>query len=263
MCIWNYPDSSPHPYDFADLAECPYCSAPLQRLFWDQRQSRSHNENYDDLQGFTCQNCGWWKVIRETGIWGPYSQARHMSKFAYQKFCQAGCLQNLDPVDLTLPLAELYSMLWASRTGGFAMSLPGDEQIVASIFASHGYDLLVTSTFDGGRIAILTKGASRIGIKVTDSLGAIIVDQILALTGALVQAGNTIGVFVRTSQPQVGLDTNARFLHEVGDPIELVDPMRLYAALKLTQIPPYNSQADFLNLHELHGLVRVKESDSF
>jgi hypothetical protein len=59
------------------------------------------------------------------------------------------------------------------------------------------------------------------------------------------------------------MDANARYLHAVGNPIELVDPMRLYAALKLTQIPPYNSQADFLNLHELHGLVRVKASDSF
>jgi hypothetical protein len=263
MSIWNYRDTTTHPHEFADLAECPYCSVPLQRLFWDQRQSRSHNENYDDLQGFTCQNCGWWKVIRETGIWGPYSQSRHMSKFAYQKFCQVGCLQNLDPVDLTLPLGQLNSMLWSYRTGGFAMSPPSDEQIVASIFASHGYDLLVTSTFDGGRIAILTKGASRIGFQVTDSHGAILVEQILALTGALVRAGNTIGVFIRTSRPQVGMDTNTRFSHAVGNPIELIDTVRLYAALQLAQIPPYHSQADFLNLHELHGLVRVKACDGF
>ena len=262
MSFWNYPDTSPHPHEFADLAECPYCSAPLQRLFWDQRQSRSHNENYDDLQGFTCQNCGWWKVIRETGIWGPYSQSRHMSKFAYQKFCQAGCLQNLDQVDLTLPLGQLYSMLWASRTGGFAMSPPNDEQIVASIFASHGYDLLVTSTFQGGMIVILTKDTKRIGIQVTDDQ-EIIVQQILSLTGAWLQAGNTKGVFVRTSQPQVGMDTHARFLHAVGNQIELVDPMRLYAALHLAQIPPYHSQADFLNRHDLHGLVRVKASNGF
>ncbi len=43
-----------------------------------------------------CPSCGWWKAIRRPASGGP--DPRRMPKFAYQKFCQAGCLKALSPV---------------------------------------------------------------------------------------------------------------------------------------------------------------------
>jgi restriction system protein len=186
-----------------------------------------------------------------------------MSKFAYQKFCQAGVLKNLYPCDLTLPLEKLQSVLWAYYTGGFAKAI-NHEEIVASVFTSHGYEMLVTSiSMDGGMVAILTKGAERIGIQIKDRENAIIVEQILVVTGALVRGGNTRGVYVKTSNSQAGEDFTARSFNAKGDPIELVDAKRLYDVLGLVQIPPYSSQEIFLSIHALDGIVRVKASDSF
>ena len=70
---------------------------------------------------------------------------------------------------------------------------------MASVFTSQGYEVLVTcNSKDGGMIAILTKGAEKIGIHVKDSENAFIVEQILTVTGALVHGGNTMGIFVKT-----------------------------------------------------------------
>ena len=262
MFIWNYPDTSSYPHAFAELLECPFCTVSLQRLFWDQRKSTSHNQDYDDLLGFFCPYCGWWKVMRETGIWGP-PNSRHMPKFAYQKFCQGGALKNLYPGDLTLSLEKLQSVLWTYFTGGFARAL-SDEEIIASVFASQGYEVLVTSNSKGGgMIAILSKGVDKIGIQVKDSENAFMVEQILTLTGALMQGGKTNGVYVKTSNSQTGRDSTTESISIKGDPIELVDAKRLYDALGLAQIPPFNSQENFLDMHTLDGLVRVNASDSF
>jgi hypothetical protein len=262
MFIWNYPDTSPHPHAFADLAECPFCTVRLERLFWDQRKSTSHNQDYDDLLGFFCPSCGWWKVIRETGIWGP-PNSRHMPKFAYQEYCQVGALKNLYPGDLTLSLEKLQSVLWTYFTGGFARAL-SNEEIIASVFALHEYTVIDTcNSKDGAVIAILSKGAEKIGIQVKDSENAFMVEQILTMTGALMKGGKTKGVYVKTSNSQTGRDSTTRSINVKGDPIELVDAKRLYDALGLVQIPPYSSQENFLGMHTPDGLVRVNASDSF
>ena len=262
MFIWNYPDTSPYPHAFTDLVECPFCTVSLQRLFWDQRKSTSHNQDYDDLLGFFCPSCGWWKLIRETGIWGP-PNPRHKPKFAYQEFCQVGALKNLYPGDLTDSLEKLQSVFWAYFTGGFARAI-SNEEIVASVFASKGYEVLVTcNSTGGGIIAFLSKGAEKIGIQVKDGESAFMVEQILTMTGALMQGGETKGVYVKTSDSQTGRNSTTRSINVKGDPIELVDSKRLYDALGLVQIPPYSSQENFLGMHTLDGLVRVKASDSF
>jgi hypothetical protein len=261
MPIWYYSDQSLNPLAFADLNECPFCSSTLQRLFWEQRLSKSHNENYDDLMGFVCQTCGWWKATRETGIWGPYSQSRHMSKFAYQKFCQAGSLKNLYSGDLTLPLEELRSALWANHTGGFAKVL-NDKDLVASVFTDPGYESLATSTSnDRGFIAILTKGAASIGILMKYKENDIEVEQILALTGALVRAGITIGAFITASSSHQDSLSIDKPIPAKGAPIKLLDAQSFYNDLKLTQIPPYRSKEEFLNAHDLNRMTRVKAYD--
>lgn len=262
MSIWNYPDTSPYPHAFTDLVECPFCTVSLQRLFYDQRKSTSHNQDYDDLLGFFCSSCGWWKVIRETGIWGP-PNSRHMPKFAYQEFCQVGALKNLYTGDLTLSLEKLQSVYWTYYTGGFARAL-SNEEIIASVFASHEYKDIVTSNAKGGGvIAILSKAEEMIGIQMKDSENAFMVEQILTITGALMQGGDTKGVYVKTSNSQTGRDSTTSSINVKGDPIELVDAKRLYDALGLVQIPPYSSQENFLGMHTLDRLVRVKASDSF
>ena len=262
MVIWNYPETSPDPQAFADLAECPFCIDDIQRLFWDQRKSTSHNQDYDDLVGFFCPSCGWWKVIRETGIWNP-PNPRHMSKFTYQKFCQVGALKNLYTGDLTLSLEKLQSVFWIYFTGGFARAL-SNEQLIASVFASQGWEVLVTCNTTGGSIiAILSKAAEKIGILVKDSGSAFLAEQILTMTGALMQGGETKGVYVKTSNSQTSRDSTTSSINGKGDPIELVGAKRLYDSLGLVQIPPYSSQENFLGMHTLDGLVRVKASDSF
>lgn len=262
MLIWNYPETSTDPHILADLAECPFCAVHLQRLFWDQRKNSSHNQDYDDLLGFFCPSCGWWKVIRETGIWSP-PNPRHMPKFVYQKFCQAGAVMNLFPGDLNAKLEYLQSILWGNFTGGFARGL-SDEEIVASVFDSQGYKVLVTGNVkDQGKIVILTKDAEKIGLLVNDSESAFLVEQILSITGVIILGGETKGVFVTTSKSQKVIDSTTRSINFYGGPIELVDVKRLYDALGLVQIPPYSSQENFLGMHTLDGLVRVKASDSF
>ena len=262
MFIWNYPETSPDPHIFADLAECPFCTVTLQRLFWDQRKSTSYNQDYDDLLGFFCPSCGWWKVIRETGIWSS-PNPRHMPKFAYQKFCQVGALKNLYPGDLTVSLEKLQSVFWVYFTGGFARALT-DAEIMASVFASQGYEILITcDSKDGGMIAILTNGADMIGLQVKNSENAFMVEHILTVTGALVRGGNTTGIFVKTFNSHTIVDSTTRSINVKGDPIELDDAKRLYDTLGLVQIPPYSSQENFLNMHSLDRLVRVKASDSF
>jgi|GEM_PF-7075234 len=262
MSIWNYPDRSSTPHEFADLVECPFCRVNLHLLFQDQRKSASHNGNYDDLLGFFCPSCGWWKLIRETGIWSP-PNSRHMPKFAYQEFCQVGALMNLHPGDLTLSLEQIQSIFWTNFTGGFTRVL-SNEQLIASVFASQGWEVLVTCNITGGgMISILSKGVEKIGILVKDSESSFMAEQVLTITGALMHGGQTKGVYVKTSNSQTGRDSTTRSIKGKGDPIELVDVKRLYDALGLVQIPPYRSQDDFLGMHTLDGLVRMKASDGF
>jgi hypothetical protein len=264
MSIWNYPDRSLHPGDLADLKECPFCSIPLQRLFCDQRLSKSHNQNYDDLLGFVCETCGWWKMIRETGIWGLYSQTRHMSKFAYQKFCQAGSLMNFDPGDLTLLMEELRSALSGRDSSRLALGAQQNEEIVASIVAVQGYELLVIAhSNNGDMVMILTKGGKRTGLYMRSCGSSFAVECILEVSGALVRAGSTKGIFVIPCRSPAESQIVSRQFHAKIHAIELVDAQQLYEVLGLVRIPQYGSQNDFLGIHSPSGMVRVKASDGF
>ena len=97
------PQLNPCPARLRRAGGMPLDIFRLDRLFWDQRKGTSHNQDYDDLLGFVCPSCGWWKAIRETGAWGP-PNPRRMPKFAYQKFCQAGCLKALSPGPPGIPV---------------------------------------------------------------------------------------------------------------------------------------------------------------
>ena len=95
---------------------------------------------------------------------------------------------------------SLYHLKSSNLSFGYTLQVAlqeplSDEQLIASVFASQGCEVLVTcNSKGGGMIAILSNGAEKIGIQVKDSENAFMVEQILTVTGALVQvSGNTKG----------------------------------------------------------------------
>jgi len=173
-----------------------------------------------------------------------------MSKFAHQKFCQAGSLKSLDKDDNPSLMEELRSPPYAHDS---SLPLQLAEEIMARVNLNQVYKILVTSiSIDGSILVILARGNKKNGIRIKCSRESITLEQLETVTGALVRAGSTRGIFVATSR-----------LEEKGFPIELFDPKPLFDALGLEQIPLFGSEKDFLGIHNLNGMARIKASDGF
>jgi hypothetical protein len=255
MFIWNYPDTALHPDAFAELADCPFCSVHMQRLFWDQRKSTSHNQDYNDLLGFFCPTCGWWKVIRETGIWGP-PNLRYMPKFAYQKFCQAGCLKLFSQKPITFSLEDTCDYLKTHLPPGYLPSSQIDEEVVTRLLPSEGYEVVLASTTDLGMLAIMANEKENFGILFKPFQKTVKAWQLSALSGVLVRSATTKGVFTSVL-------TDDESVPSWGRPVELSDPLRLFDALNIAQIPKFSTQEDFLKAYSLNHMTRIKAYDGF
>ncbi|HEX8664311.1 MAG TPA: restriction endonuclease [Beijerinckiaceae bacterium] len=249
MAVWTYDSSLGSPAPLAEVEVCPYCSTPLQRL---SKERRNHKgEDIDDLALEVCQTCGWWKAVRETQRWGPYSDYLKMAKCVYEKFCGVGALRNLDLTDVSLPVNEVRSFLLSRYESRYSIDPFLFEKTVGAVFKDLGYETLVTArSGDGGIDVILNKGNENIGVQVKRYKNSIKVEQILSLIGALVDAGIPKGVFVTTSNFQRGVYSYAE-RHR----IELLDAGRFYDALKLAQRPQYKSKEDFLYSHDMDKII--------
>jgi restriction system protein len=264
MSIWTYADNSRFPRELAHATACPYCSTTLALLLSEHRKGKSHSEDYDELKGFVCQTCGWWKAIQDTGLWGRPNNENGLSRFVSQKFCQVGSLKNLDLTNVKAPLDEVRSFLLARYESRFSINPYLLENTVGAVFGSLGYDFVVTSrSNDGGIDVILRKEYETIGVQVKRYKDSISVEQIRELTGALIDNNMTKGIFVTTSSFQSGAYSMSRRLKAKGYAIELMDAERFYDALKLAQRPQYSSKEEFLASHDLSDMPKIGGFDGY
>jgi len=145
-------------------------------------------------------------------------------------------LKALDPSDMTTPVEEIRRYLTAKYRYRFLVNPTLYEETVASVFRDLGYNVCVTSSGDWG-IDVYLQGpeGSQIGVQVKRWINAINVEQITALTGALVINQCTRGIFVTTSRFRPGAVEAAARSTRFGFPVELVDAKRFYEILRIDQ----------------------------
>lgn len=155
-------------------------------------------------------------------------------------------MRNLDLKDISTPVEEVRRYLLAKYDQRLKASPKLFEDVVGSVFSSIGFDVEVTAySGDNGIDVFLRQGESQIGVQVKRTKNAIEVEQIRALTGALVLHGITRGVFVTTSRFRSGAHSHVATYGSRGYQIELLDAEKFFELMKLAQQPMYEAIEDF------------------
>lgn len=271
--MWVYQDIAKVLPRAALLTEiCLYCSHPLTLL--PPRAQVKEDDRYTEDQApqsltqvAACPKCGWWKLIRicrfptvgaedheEIGIGSPNSLTR----------AAMGSLKELDLRSLTEPIEAVRAFLTARFNARFQMHPRLFEETVASVFADQGYDVCVTnySGDDGIDIILYLPDGTTTGVQVKRHKNKISVEQIRALTGALLIGDHTRGVFVTTSSFQSGADRTVSLAAARGKPIILVDANSFYSALEIAQQARFDQLADpdypLIGIHD--GNLRIVDA---
>ncbi len=246
MSIWYYDQQrrpTPADQEMALLTDCIFCGLPIRRDTEDEQDISAYEAlNYGMSDGFRtlahavigiCPACGWWKYSVETILtrFGP----QELEPIRDIKF---GSLKCLDLMDVGIPLADVRDYLIAKYDARFAIHPRIFEEVVASVFRDHGFEATATAySGDGGIDVVLADEAGHtVGVQVKRYKNTINVDQIRELTGALVIAGHTKGIFVTTSKFASGASDTARRSEFRGYPIELVDAPQFYQKLMAAQL---------------------------
>lgn len=179
-----------------------------------------------------CWSCGWWRLLKRIRICAQKWQIWEMY------FGCAASLKNLDLTDIDLPLTEVRDFMVRNYQKRLLVNPRLFEELVGSVFASMGFDVVVTGyANDGGIDMVLTGGdGMHIGVQVKRTRNAIKVEQIRAFVGALLLGDLPKGIFVTTSVFQSGAAKVCRRLAASGPAIELLDAAAFYDALKIAQI---------------------------
>jgi restriction system protein len=189
------------------------------------------------------------------------------ARLAFQKYCSAGSLIELDLDDLSLPLEEVSAYLCAKFDSRFTMSPRLFEMTVASVFAQFNWEAFLTGySNDGGIDTILTNGPNRVGVQVKRYRGKIAARQIREFIGALGLAGIPRGFFVTTSDYQPGAYSAAKLLENMHFPVSsvtLFNGERFYEVLKLSQREAYQSKDEFVQSHDLSRLDLIHSFDGY
>lgn len=158
-----------------------------------------------------CQICGWWKYTQWMNFPAPSGEQEFFSG-GY------GVLRELDLADLQQPLSEVRAYLAAKYETRFEIHPRLFEETVASVFADLGYQTRVTAYSGDDGIDVILDGANNelVGVQVKRYAGSISVEQIRALTGALLIGGYTRGIFVTTSSFQSGGERTAGLSASLG-----------------------------------------------
>jgi restriction system protein len=150
----------------------------------------------EEVEVVRCAFCGWWVA------WSPYlnTGGHIMHEFGY------GQLRALDPADIGEPVDAIRSFLAANYDRRLDVDPRKFEELVCSVFSNVGYRARLTAYSGDGGIDVFLDGPSEtlIGVQVKRWKHAIKVEQINALTGALLIHDCTAGVFVTTSEYQRG-----------------------------------------------------------
>jgi restriction system protein len=98
----------------------------------------------------------------------------------------AGCLRQLDVSYGEAPIQEVRDFLIGRYNERFKVHPRTFEEVVASVFKDLGYDTMATNySGDDGIDVFMTKGTEIVGVQVKRYKGAIGVEQIRELAGAL------------------------------------------------------------------------------
>lgn len=186
-----------------------------------------------------CPTCGWWRAEID----------HRFDVTSHSRGVLAGAAAVLKALDVSLADAavdEVSNYLLADYERRKIVDPQVFEHVVASVFRSDGFDVVVTGkSGDGGIDIILQKADQQVGVQVKRYRNSIKVDKIRELAGSLMIAGMTKGVFVTTSDFQSGCATVAADATSRGYQIELVNADQFYDALKLSR---RNSSEDWRHL---------------
>lgn len=240
--IFVGPDESYRAPELEDWDQkcCRFCDAPLETLR--SESSRTMSERLGEWVE-VCPVCGWWRAQTTVIAEGDASSPQFVS---LARRGAMASLQEFDLADVTTPVGEVRKFLLAKYEARFEVHPTLMEETVASVFRGLGYSAqAVGRSGDDGIDVILERAGERIGVQVKRYKNSIQVEQIRALTGALVLGGLTRGIFVTTSTFQRGAPSTAERLARRGYPIELVDAPRFYEMLQLAERTMYASREDF------------------
>lgn len=253
MSIWEHRDAVetdwvdwPRPNEWEQLQNraCCFCRTPLECLLNREPDYRDQpvgsNDVYVGIEFVAvCQVCGWWtaRLIRDWVSWGQSARQEFLRLFAM--------LHELDLTNVSTPINEVRSFLIARYEARKNIHPRLMEQTVGSVFRDFGYSSEVTCyQKDGGVDVILCRAGKRIGVQVKTSKNAIGVEQIRALSDAMIHQGLTKGIFVTTSRFTSDAIATAADYRRTVTPIELIDSSRFFHALRIAQRPHYKGVSD-------------------
>jgi restriction system protein len=218
--------------------KCIYCSADMKELVYrdDSLTDLENDPNYiSNGRRFVaamrivwrCEVCGWWYL--EKG----YEKINDHVDF----YSAYGMLKIFDFKDISAPMDQVRGYLAAKYDARFQVDPILYEETVASVFRDIGYQARVTTRSRDWGVDVYLDGpdGSLIGVQVKRWKHAINVEQVTALTGALVINKCTRGVFVTTSSFRPGAVEAARRSSIQGLPVELVDAKKFYELLRVAQ----------------------------
>ena len=181
--------------------------------------------------------------------------------YCHALVCTSAVLSNLDLNDLSTPITEIRKYLSAKYDSRFTMHPKNYENVVSSVLKDIGYFPISTGySSDGGIDIILSNSNNKqVGIQVKRWKSKIKVEQIRSLLGALIVNNLSKGVFITTSDYQVGAKKlTSELSHKYS--IELLNADDFYAALKLSQRKSISSEypLDYLDLiPDLHTITSL------
>lgn len=232
--IWQYDSTVPAPHE-ADISQemCAFCKEPMTTWMESVGAWRSGGSRLR-----VCASFGWWTFWRQ--VCSPVCD-RDTWRQRWSLYGAAAQLMDLDLSDVSQGIEEVRRFLVAKYDARFEMHPRLFEVTVASVFRDLGFQAEATAyTADGG-IDVILRGSSgsTAGVQVKRVRSAIEVEQIRALAGALMLGGHTRGVFVTTSRFRSGAVSAASRLRDLAMPVELIDSVRFFEVLKISQRPLY------------------------
>lgn len=190
---------------------------------------------------YTCSLCGWWHVSKQIYL-------TTKTQYWTADFGASAALHTFNTADITIPAEEVRQYLAARYEDRFNVHPRRFEEVVASVFSSHGFRSELTSySNDGGIDVILRDTSDRpIAIQVKRYKGAIKVASIRELLGAMVLKGFTKGIFVTTSTFQTGALEAARAAEHRGIALELIDGVQFLNSLRTAQLIDFSRYPQLL-----------------
>jgi restriction system protein len=221
-------------FGFSSAENCQFCSVPLREFRYDLTGSAGRPDNIvlEAWQAVRiCPDCGWWTVLREENAFVE----RLGGGQCVIVFGATGGLRNFDLADITTPIQEVRSFLVRQFGARFEVHPRLFEETVASVFRDLGFEAVATAYSGDGGVDVILRDSDgqEIGVQVKRWRNSVQVEQIRALTGALVLGGYTRGMFVTTSSFQRGARDVVDTAATKGYPIELIDAHRFFDALRL------------------------------